>query len=276
MKMKVCRSEVRRLLAVGRRGAEGFTLVELLAVLAIIGILAALLLPALVQAKARVATATCLNNLKQQQVSWHLYAGDNDDAAAPNNAFYSLSEPGGTNSPFLTGTGSSWCPGVAPLDTTFSNLESGVLYQYNRAHGIYHCPGDASTVTGQPGESRTRSYTMNISLNCADAIDSFRKATQIVAPSPSSLFVLIDTQEADIWDGTFGIFSSDSAYAGDWLDLPADRHRQGANLAFADGHVEYWHWQAPKVFTSRWEPACNAADLADLQRLQAAAKQGMD
>ena len=33
-----------------------------------------------------------------------------------------------------------------------------------------------------------------------------------------------------------------------WWDPPANRHSQGGNLSFADGHVERWKWEAPKVF----------------------------
>ncbi len=257
-----------------RRSA--FTLLELLVVIAIIAILAALLLPALAQAKTRATTMACLNNLKQQQVAWYLYAGDNSDAVPPNNSFYSLSGPGDTAPPTLTGTGPSWCPGVAPLDLNSSNLESGLLFGYSRADAIYHCPGDRSTVASQPALLRSRSYCMNISLNCSDAIGSCLKFTAILAPPPGRLFVLMDTHEQDIWDSTFGIFSTDSAYAGYWLDLPADRHQQGANLSFADGHTEHWRWQAPKQFITRWELAQGPADLADLQRLQQSANAGMD
>jgi prepilin-type N-terminal cleavage/methylation domain-containing protein/prepilin-type processing-associated H-X9-DG protein len=258
------------------RGNSAFTLLELLVVIAIIAILAALLLPALAQPKARATTLACLNNLKQQQVAWFLYVGDNNDAVPPNNSFYSVLGPGSTATPTQTGTGPSWCPGVAPLDGTTSNLESGLLFGYCRAAAIYHCPGDLSTVAGQPALPRTRSYCMNISLNCSDAIGSCQKLAAILTPPPARLFVLMDTHEQDIWDSTFGIFSTDSVYAGYWLDLPADRHQQGANLSFADGHTEHWRWQAPKTFITRWELAQGAADLADLQRLQQSANLGMD
>jgi len=52
---------------------RAFTLLELLVVMAVIGILAALLLPSLSAAKAKASGAVCLNNLKQLQVCWQLY-----------------------------------------------------------------------------------------------------------------------------------------------------------------------------------------------------------
>lgn len=263
--------------APGNRAAGlAFTLVELLVVLAVIAILAALLLPALSQAKGRAWTIGCQNNLRQQQVAWHLYADDHNDTLVPNNSFYSLSEPGSTATPELTGTGPSWCPGVAPLDATPDNVQQGLLFPYSRALGLYHCPADKSTVTDRPDLLRARSYCMDISLFCDDATNSFRRLPNIVGPPPTQLFVLIDTHEQDIWDSTFGIFSSDSVYASYWLDLPADRHQQGANLSFADGHTEHWRWKAPKQFVTRWELNNGAADLADLQRLQQNAKLGLN
>jgi prepilin-type N-terminal cleavage/methylation domain-containing protein/prepilin-type processing-associated H-X9-DG protein len=59
---------------------QGFTLVELLAVIAIIAVLAAILFPVLAQSKARGKTAVCASNLGQIGRAAHLYAGDYDDA----------------------------------------------------------------------------------------------------------------------------------------------------------------------------------------------------
>lgn len=57
--------------------AAGFTLVELLVVIAVIAILAALLLPALSRATLSARRTTCRSNLRQISYAIHLYAGDN-------------------------------------------------------------------------------------------------------------------------------------------------------------------------------------------------------
>jgi prepilin-type N-terminal cleavage/methylation domain-containing protein len=132
---------------------NAFTLIELLVVIAIIGVLAAMLLPALARAKARAQGTKCLNNTKQLQLAWQLYADDNHDAIPPC--------PGGT--PPAT-TNQSWCAGdfiQNPADKTdLGLLKNSLLGSYSGSAGIYKCPGDTT--------DNVRSYSENCAMNGND------------------------------------------------------------------------------------------------------------
>jgi prepilin-type N-terminal cleavage/methylation domain-containing protein len=125
----------------------GFTLIELLVVIAIIAILAALLLPALNQAKEKAQRISCLDNLKQLQLCFQLYAGDNADFMPPNDFVYDIS----SMQPFPGDEGPSWCTNVAPFSANLDGITGGLLYQYNSSPGIYKCPADLSTIETQAG-----------------------------------------------------------------------------------------------------------------------------
>ena len=231
-----------------------FSLIELLVVIAIIAILAGLLLPTLTRAKSQGVSASCLSNLKQLQVCFHLYALDNSDILPPNNFVYDIN----SGQPIMTGV--SWCTNVAPLDTNLAGIENGMLYQYNRSPGIYRCPADKSTVHTPGGvklsEPRLRSYNMSQSVNGYPEYDPFmalnvptyKKYTDIQNPPTSNLMVFLDVHEDEITDALFGI-PVQSWYPKQWWDLPANRHNQGCNLSFADGHAEHWKWKVPKIVT---------------------------
>ncbi len=140
---------------------RAFTLIELLAVIAIIGILAALLMPALGKTKGKAQSTACLSNLKQLQTGWLMYAHANNDALPPNNS----EKRGFIHTAVSNAWGNSWVWGNARYDTNTVNIEQGVLFAELRLTGIYRCPADKSTVTDNPGLSRFRSYSANAWLN---------------------------------------------------------------------------------------------------------------
>ena len=267
-------------------GNHAFTLIELLVVIAVIAILAAMLLPALAGAKDKARSISCVNNLKQLELCLHLYEGDYNDFFVPNNSVAEISNsgPGGS-----VATGLSWLPDQnADVELDPSNIVNGLLFTYNKSLGIYHCPADLSTLQNPDGTPlptlRWRSYNMSQSINgypqgdpSSIYLPSWEKYTQVRQPVPSSLFVLIDESADTILDAEFGNPPAGSPdFEPDvWWDMPSDRHNRGANLSFADGHVEHWKWQVPKTFYT-WVQPVPPEEMPDYQRIQAAMKQFTD
>jgi prepilin-type N-terminal cleavage/methylation domain-containing protein/prepilin-type processing-associated H-X9-DG protein len=249
---KLARRPVRR-----RWRARAFTLVELLVVITIIAILAALLLPSLAKAKGEGQRANCLGNLRQLTLCWEMYAEDNQGIFAPNNW---IDDVGAGVDP-----ATSWCEGNALTDTTTSNIQAGLLFPYNRSTAIYHCPSDVSTIVDASGnplpQLRTRSYNMSQSVNglglmwdaqegyIVDAVQPcFEKLSQVTNPPPAQLLVFVDENEGTLLDDQFG-YPMINEGNDLWWDMPSNRHNQGGNLSFADGHAEYWKWKAPMIDT---------------------------
>ena len=260
--------------------ALAFTLIELLVVIAIIAILAALLLPGLARAKQKAWTVGCLSNLKQLETCWHLYALDNNDVLPPNDSITYIG--GGDASANV-----SWCPDHARTDTNTTDLQSGLLFPYNRSVAIYHCPADKSTVETPNGEPlpqlRNRSYNMSQSVNGypeylinldipgLSDIPFWKKFAEIRRPVPTRLFVFIDEHPDTLLDAQFGNPAGAPYWGPMWFDMPADRHNQGACLSFADGHAERWRWVVSKAGAFAGKMA-TAAEMPDYLRVQSAMK----
>jgi len=250
-----------------RRPLGGFTLIELLVVIAIIAVLVGLLLPSLSQARQSSLGTACLNHLRQLQLASLTYVADHQDWLPPNSYSFVV---GDTNTPIITD--SSWAPGDVTRDTTTSNLLASVLFPYLKTTSVFRCPADRTTIfSSERGHAvpRTRSYNLNVWLNCDLAYGAAQTLAEASRPSASDVFSYIDTHEHGIVDATFGIEPNDGGpYSDRWVDLPAERHRRGANLAFVDGHAERWRWQGPKIFVEWGQPARPDGDLDDLRRLQ--------
>jgi prepilin-type N-terminal cleavage/methylation domain-containing protein/prepilin-type processing-associated H-X9-DG protein len=252
----------------GAVGRYGFTLIELLVVIAIIAILAAMLLPALAKAKAKAQSTYCLNNLKQLQIGWKLYETDYNDCFPINTSRVLAGSPQSISN--------SWVLGNVKLDVTTSNIVNGSLYPFVASVASYRCPADHATVQGKASIPHTRSYSiegwLGANFNYNDGWfwpDPFHTGSYVYKtreflttfPGPSDIFALIDDNEKTIDDGIFVIGSVE------WYKCPADRHNQGANLSFLDGHAEHHRWLAPKAALNWTRPF--DGDIADYDWLVA-------
>ncbi|MGH9646962.1 MAG: H-X9-DG-CTERM domain-containing protein, partial [Bryobacteraceae bacterium] len=95
------------------------------------------------------------------------------------------------------------------------------------------------------------------------------RLTQITNPSPAMAFAFLDVSEREICDGAFFLMPMGAA-GGDQMynDIPSDRHAQGGNFSFVDGHVEHHPWRWPKPYVSSHVLVANNDDLQDMRWLQ--------
>lgn len=235
-----------------KTNGHGFTLIELLVVIAIIAILAGMLLPALGKAKAKSQSIACMNNAKQLQLAWQLYATDFNDSICPN----ALGSPNA----WIDGSGAATANSL-PGATNVNTVRKGLLFKYNTAEKIYVCPGQSQVYNGKlvnlpPARSYSISGQMNggsddghggvsplvLGSNPANAL-AYKKILAINRPEPSQAFVFVDESEYTIDDGYFAVLVNQDT----WQNYPAYRHGGSAGFSFADGHSEVKRWLEPST-----------------------------
>ena len=187
---------------------HAFTLIELLVVIAIIAILAAMLLPALNQARENAKTTQCLNKLKTLHNIIMLYAGDSDGRIPAHDG----------NSYSSTGYSQAWARKLFP---------SG-KYDAKSYWSYVACPSEKID-PAQKGGRPDYIYNYDISTGKAS-----KKLSSIRLPSAAGLLVDRTPINAS-W--VFKRWDTDAGYTEPtcYFDF---RHNERLNVVFFDGHVK--------------------------------------
>jgi len=222
-----------------RATAEAFTLIELLVVIAVIGMVSAMLLPALARSKLAAQRADCESNLRQLGVAMELYLGDNGGRF-----FNYCSAPTSTGQQWWFG----WLQGSSvPEGQRGFTLATGVLYPYLGGGGVRLCPSPAwsSPHFKLKGTNVICSYGVNACLFAGQG-RAVVSAKKVLHPAETALFA--DSAQVNTFESPasrsnpmfeeFYYVDLETNYANPNNEPNGHfRHGQLANVSFADGHV---------------------------------------
>jgi prepilin-type N-terminal cleavage/methylation domain-containing protein len=230
--------------------AHAFTLIEMLVTILIIGILAAILLPVLANAKKAAQQTYCINNMHEFNLALRMYADDNLNIFIPFvNGSVTYQAGGYYVPPTLAGNNDfSGVSSTAALQNCEQALQNCLLFPYVKNTKIFVCPGD-TRVTLTPGNGFaycTYSKTQNFA---GDAYDNYwgmgancEKDADV--DNPVQTFDIVeDTDWRGYNDGTWVVTWDLASSSFTWIDPLAMYHVNANNWGYLDGHVASHAWQ---------------------------------
>jgi len=204
---------------------DGFTLLELLASIAIISALVALLFPWAKGAVERGRQARCLGHMRQVGMALNQYADENRNT-------YPLAGSDATSE-----NATAWYMTIAP----YLNIPDGLLGPPPklRATGVLICP------SMKPKEDRSSSYGVNIYMMKNQSFSHRWSYSRFACPAPAGTILIGEKN-----------YNTDQVYPEDYAGAPRSvvekRHLNGANYIMLDGHAEYLQGPLPSG-DSKWK-----------------------
>lgn len=180
---------------------RAFTLIELLTVIAIIGVLASIIIATVGTVREKARGTRCLSNLRQIGTAQLLYANENNNRFTP--TWSSTSQVG-------------WLSVIGPYLGTRERVNDAI----NNADSVLNCPARANHGTN------TSSYGLNYQIN-----DTRWARRMTAVPNPSRT-ILAGDQLDNVWNEFVKPPSSSQS-----APPVALRHSSKANMLFCDGHV---------------------------------------
>ncbi|MFO1513745.1 MAG: hypothetical protein U1F83_12645 [Verrucomicrobiota bacterium] len=253
---------------------RAFTFTDLLMMVAVLGLLLFVLIPAQADSRTKTRSVRCLDNQRQIMAAFLMYTHDNHDLFPPN--------PDDGN----TVVGHNWCPGLAGAGGSaefnpdlLADLQRCLIASYlNTNVSLFRCTADLRVGAYQGTDpaklgtkvSAARSISMNqavgticpsfdtsgihsgkpvLSVNGPWLDNShghhrnspyrtYGRLGDVVLPGPAGLWIVTEEDPRSINDGGFAIGMNTA----EWIDFVSTQHGMAGVLGFADGHVELHRW----------------------------------
>ena len=197
-------------------------MVELLIVLAVLGILISLLVPMVMAGVERAERITCVVNLKSFTLAAITYTAEHQGAMVH-------SYPGSRADSWV-GNGN-----------TRASLEAGALWSYTGTPDLYRCPSVPSELPNI--RNQNRHYSPNNYLNGGGWYPNIARSIAAVPEPAKTIYFLEEPDPRGYNLGSWVMRLNEYR----WVDPIGYWHDDGSNFSFVDGHVEHWKWEDPRT-----------------------------
>lgn len=217
---------------------DGYTLIEILVVIAVIGVIMGIVLPVFTSIKKKAQQNTCMSNLRQLGLAMQAYSADWDGRLPAARIF-----EGGEGNPYGNWAGCYIYGGKC-------DPSKGQLYPYVKNISVYKCPtandADLRLVKGD-----AKPYPLSYSMN---GMLSYQSVSGILAPTRVGLLLHENASTMDDGDFNWMGFAGNEE---EGYNEPSRMHSGGTDILFCDFHVKWQSWDMTmdELTHNDWSPA---------------------